>query len=88
MRETEYRLALSQETFKPGQYTFSAVNKGTVVHALQVDGPGLRDRRIGGSLQPGASGSATVTLRKGTYRLYCPIDGHVKLGMKLTIEVR
>jgi plastocyanin len=78
---TEFHLALSQQTFAPGTYTFVAVNSGQTVHAIEVDGPGVSDQRTPGDVQPGQSASLTVALQPGSYELYCPVDGHKSKGM-------
>ena len=78
---TEFHLALSQQTFTPGTYTFVAVNAGQTVHAIEVDGPGVSDQRTPGDVRPGQSASLTVTLQPGSYELYCPVDGHKSRGM-------
>ncbi len=83
---TEFKLGLSQKTFKPGTYTFVAKDAGHTVHALSIDGPGLEDKATD-KLTPGKSGSLTVTLKKGTYKLYCPVGHHEAQGMKTQITV-
>jgi uncharacterized cupredoxin-like copper-binding protein len=85
--ETEYRIELSRTTLAPGSTTFVVVNKGTVAHSLEIDGPGVEDEKLSGTVPPGGSMSLTVTLQKGTYELYCPVDGHKKLGMELKVGV-
>jgi plastocyanin len=86
VKETEYKLQLSQSTFTPGTYTFTAENDGGTTHALEIEGPGIEEQQTG-SLSPGASGSLTVTLQSGKYELYCPVDGHRELGMEMDITV-
>lgn len=70
---------------KPGTYTFVVVNKGPSSHDLTVNGPGVADKAtpIAG---PGTQ-TLTVTLKKGTYDLFCSVPGHKALGMdtKLTV---
>jgi plastocyanin len=83
---TEYKIALSTSTFAPGTYTFVTKNAGQVGHALEIDGPGVSDKKTGG-LQPGASANLTVTLSAGTYDVYCPVPGHKALGMDTKITV-
>jgi uncharacterized cupredoxin-like copper-binding protein len=85
--ETEYAIRLSSTHLKPGRTTFVAVNKGHVGHSLEIDGPGVSDRRIAGTISPGSSKRLTVMLKSGSYELYCPIDGHKALGMDTHISV-
>ncbi|MEU1464410.1 copper-binding protein [Streptomyces sp. NPDC005727] len=84
--ETEYALKLSRSSFAPGTYTFVSDNHGRITHALSIDGPGVEDARTG-NLRSGQEGTLTVHLKKGTYDLYCPVDGHKQLGMDQHIEV-
>ncbi len=84
--ETEYALKLSRSSFAPGTYTFVSGNHGRITHALSIDGPGVEDARTK-NLQSGQEGTLTVHLSKGTYDLYCPVDGHKQLGMDQHIEV-
>ncbi|MFE7860214.1 plastocyanin/azurin family copper-binding protein [Streptomyces sp. NPDC101209] len=84
--ETEFALKLSRSSFTPGTYTFTADNAGTTTHALEVDGPGVSDVRTK-NISSGQNTSVTVTLKKGTYELYCPVDGHRQLGMKTDVKV-
>ncbi|KPI08295.1 blue (type 1) copper domain protein [Actinobacteria bacterium OK074] len=84
--ESEYALKLSRSSFTPGTYTFTVDNVGKTVHALEVDGPGVSDARTK-NVQGGGETSVTVTLKKGGYDLYCPVDGHKGLGMEQHIVV-
>ncbi|MFF7643861.1 plastocyanin/azurin family copper-binding protein [Streptomyces canus] len=84
--ETEYALKLSRAAFPPGTYTFTADNAGTVVHALEIGGPGVSEARTK-TIQGGQKANVTVTLEKGSYELYCPVGGHKGLGMDQRIEV-
>ncbi|GLX49551.1 hypothetical protein Shyhy01_25010 [Streptomyces hygroscopicus subsp. hygroscopicus] len=85
--ETEYALKLSRSSFTPGTYTFVARNAGKVTHALSVDGPGVEDAGTHG-IRSGQEGVLKVSLKKGTYDVYCPVDGHRQLGMDQHIQVR
>lgn len=85
--ETEYKIKLSQSSFKPGTYTFVVVDRGQVGHSLKIEGPGVSDKTLPQTLQPGQSARLTVTLQAGTYELSCPVDGHKGLGMDLKIQV-
>ena len=84
--ETDYKISLSKTTLTPGTYTFKIADKGQTTHALEIDGPGVSDVKSD-SVSPGGSASLTVTLKKGTYEVYCPIDGHKGLGMDTKITV-
>jgi uncharacterized cupredoxin-like copper-binding protein len=85
--ETEFKLSPSTFTVdKAGTYTFHAVNNGQVVHSLEIEGNGV-EKEIEGNLQQGDSGDLTVALEKGTYELYCPVDGHKDQGMEGEVKV-
>jgi uncharacterized cupredoxin-like copper-binding protein len=83
---TDFHVALSQMSFKPGTYTFVASNQGQRVHSLEIEGQGA-EQRLKATLQPGQSGTVKITLKSGHYVVYCPVDGHKKLGMKMDITV-
>ncbi|TML45753.1 MAG: hypothetical protein E6G19_03540 [Actinobacteria bacterium] len=87
VHETEYKLNPNTISLaKPGTYIFKAVNDGTTTHALAIHGNGA-DSSIS-AVNPGSSGTLKLTLpKKGTYQIFCPIDGHKSLGMKGTITV-
>ncbi|MBT2456565.1 copper-binding protein [Streptomyces sp. ISL-86] len=82
---TDFHIALSQKTFKAGAYTFLVKNDGHHDHALEIEGPGGEHRSQ--TLAPGASAKLNVTLKSGSYEVYCPVDGHKDLGMKTEITV-
>lgn len=84
--ETEYELSLSRSAFTPGTYTFKVVDDGQTTHALEIEGPGVGEQESD-TLSAGQSTTMTVTLQKGSYELYCPVDGHKDLGMKTEITV-
>ncbi|MEU6080964.1 copper-binding protein [Streptomyces sp. NPDC047108] len=81
----DFTLALSEKTFTAGDYTFVATNNGTHEHALEVEGPGGEQKTK--TLMPGQMGDLTMTLQKGTYKVYCPVDSHDDLGMRTQITV-
>jgi plastocyanin len=84
--ETNFHIALSQSSFKPGTYTFVAENKGQSTHALEITGPGLHNAKTK-DLGPGQSAKLKVTFKKGKYDVYCPIPGHKALGMNVNLVV-
>jgi len=87
VHETEYKLTPNTIALaKPGTYVFKGVNAGTTTHSLAVQGNGVNAR--GSNISAGKSGTLKVTLpKKGTYQIFCPIDGHKGLGMQGTITV-
>jgi uncharacterized cupredoxin-like copper-binding protein len=72
-------------TVQPGTYTFVVTNKGPSSHNLTVNGPGVADEATP-TFGPGTK-NLTVTLKSGTYDLFCSVPGHKALGMdtKLTV---
>ena len=85
--ETEYKIVLSRASFTPGTYTFVATNHGQLTHSLEIKGPGVNGQQLPQLLAPGQSGSMTVTLRQGTYDVFCQAGRHKQLGMNVIIQV-
>jgi len=72
---------------KAGKVTIVMSNPKTsgVAHGVAVQGNGIdKDSKFA---KPGKSVSLTVTLKKGTYTFYCPVDHHHQAGMKGTLVV-
>ena len=86
-RLTEWKVELSQATIVAGTVTFTVTNAGSIPHALEVEGQGIEQET--GVIQPGASATLTLTLKPGTYEVYCPVgnDSHKKLGMDAELKV-
>ena len=84
--ESEYKIVLSSSSVPAGKYVIDAVNKGSIDHALAVNGPGTAGTQTS-SISPGASQTLAVTLAKGSYDLYCPVPGHKALGMDVKLTV-
>jgi len=84
---SEWKVELSQRTITAGSVTFAVTNAGNIPHALEVEGQGIE--RETGVLPPGSSASLTLTLKPGTYEVYCPVgeDSHKKLGMETHLTV-
>jgi plastocyanin len=85
--EKEYSLTPSTVRIaKTGTYQLDATNNGTIAHALELDGLGVKAKT--GDIEPGATATLRVTLANdGSYELYCPIDGHRAQGMRATVTV-
>jgi uncharacterized cupredoxin-like copper-binding protein len=88
-KETEYTMAPSELTLKPGTYTFEIQNVGQFPHDMHVavtaDGT-----EVGGStvITAGKSTSFSVTLKPGAYTLWCGVNAHRSLGMEGTLTVK
>jgi len=83
----EYRITPPSLSLDAGIYTFSAINDGTISHALELTGNGIDGHTPDLAFAPGHSEGFTVTLKPGTYQFFCPIDGHRGLGMQGTLVV-
>lgn len=86
VRMSEFHLALPQQNFTPGTYTFIAVNAGQLEHAIELAGPDVPGKRTP-IVQSGQSAKLTVTLQPGSYEMYCPVDGHKEEGMDTYFSV-
>jgi plastocyanin len=84
---SEWTVELSEGTIAAGTVTFTVTNAGSIPHALEVEGQGIEQET--GLIQPGASATLTLTLKPGTYEVYCPVgnDSHKKLGMETRLKV-
>ncbi len=72
---------------KAGKVTIVMINPKTsgTAHGIAVQGKGIdKDSKFVG---PGKTVSLTVTLKKGRYAFYCPVDHHEQAGMKGTLVV-
>lgn len=84
--ETEFSLGLATKTFAAGTYTIDAKNAGHIEHALEIKGPGISNKATAG-ISPGLSAEMSVTLSKGSYEIWCPVDDHKMEGMDTTVTV-
>jgi plastocyanin len=82
---TEFALGLPTTHLTPGTWTFVLTNRGTLTHALEIEGGGLDEDAD--PVGPGGTTSMTVTLPAGTYTLYCPEADHDDRGMEVTLTV-
>ncbi len=86
IEEIEYELNPAKVTLeKPGTYVFVAKNTGQVAHALEIEGQGIEKETE--NIEPGQTAKLKVDLERGTYDLYCPVDGHKQRGMDGQIKV-
>lgn len=84
---TEMNIALDTSTLTPGTVTFVAEEKGQAAHALTISGPGVEAESTP-VLEPGdPPAELAVTLRPGSYTLWCPVGSHRQQGMETTLTV-
>ena len=81
--EKEFKITLASTVLKAGDITFVAKNDGRIPHDLAIKGTSDKTKLI----QPGGTAELKVTLKAGTYELYCSVPGHEAAGMKLNITV-
>ena len=82
----EYTIQMAQ-TLPAGKHTFAVLNAGKETHGLDIEGNGLET----GLPEPLSRGSKTtweVTLKPGTYDVYCPVDDHQERGMTMKLVVK
>jgi len=84
---SEYKITPAQLSLDAGIYTFTAINDGTINHAVVLRGNGVEGHTKDLAFGPGHSEGFTVTLKPGTYQFFCPVDGHRGLGMQGTLVV-
>ena len=84
---TEWKVELGRDTVLAGSVTFRLSNKGTVTHGFYVRGQGIN--KGSRELSAGESASLTLTLKPGTYEVFCPMseNSHKVAGMATTLVV-
>ena len=84
---SEWKLQLGRDTVPAGKITFRIKNEGSMTHGFFVRGNGVQQGSP--DIAAGQSGSLTVTLKPGSYTIYCPLSdlSHRKAGMLAKLEV-
>lgn len=86
VRLVDYRIDMPT-SLRAGTYTFVIEQAGNHPHALAIQGAGVDEESD--TIEPGGrSEEMTVTLRPGTYEVWCPVGNHRAMGMELTLTVR
>ncbi len=83
-----FRFVLSRSTVPAGQVIIEFVNHGQDEHNLNVTQPS--EEAFDGSLpntKPNEHPSISLTMRPGSYSLFCSIANHAARGMKATLVV-
>jgi hypothetical protein len=86
--EVEYRLMLSRGALRAGAVSLEAIDRGSDPHDLRLRRLGSHHEVIVPRLNSGQRWDATVRLSTGTYRLWCSLPEHARLGMRATLHVR
>ena len=78
---TEWKVELSRDTVHAGPVTFHVTNKGTITHGFYVRGNGVA--KGAKEMAPQEPQTLTVSLKPGTYEVYCPVSdlSHRAAGM-------
>jgi uncharacterized cupredoxin-like copper-binding protein len=84
--EKEYKITLTPKQAAPGSVVFAVKNVGHYTHALAISGPGVATKKTA-LIKPGKTATLKVTLKAGTYTLWCPVPGHAAKGMKTKLTV-
>ncbi len=85
VRLVEHRIEMST-TVPPGTTTFQVTNAGTMEHNFEVESRDLEEK-FDLNLKPGETKSLQVDLTPGKYTVYCPVENHKELGMRLDLTV-
>jgi uncharacterized cupredoxin-like copper-binding protein len=62
-------------------------NAGKIQHDLAVSGSGVTGTPKTPLISPGGTAKLTVTLKAGTYTLYCTVPGHRAAGMVAQLAI-
>ena len=84
---SEWTLKLGRDTVPAGKITFRIKNEGSMTHGFFVRGGDVQQGSP--DIPMGQSGTLSVTLKPGSYTVYCPLAdlSHRKAGMLATLVV-
>lgn len=85
--QLEYRLLLSRGTIRAGTLDLEELDGGSDPHDLRLRREGGGSTVYGRLLNPGRRWDGVVRLAPGTYRLWCSLPEHAKLGMHAILRV-
>ena len=83
---SEYKIDMPTR-LKPGKTAFIVKNAGNHKHNFEVRGNGGEHKFLV-DLRRNETKVLHVQLKRGSYTVYCPIDGHQKKGMQTQLTVR
>jgi len=85
--ETEFKITTTSTSLPAGSYTFDVQNKGSFPHDLHIatsDGSEIGATSV---IQAGGSATLQVSLKAGSYTIWCAVDSHRAQGMQGTLTV-
>ena len=84
---TEYKVELGRDSVRAGTIKFQVKNEGAATHGFYVRGEGVD--KGSREIPAGQSGSLSLTLKPGTYEVFCPMAdlSHKKAGMTTKLHV-
>lgn len=84
---SEWKVGLARDTVQAGSVTFKVKNSGTMTHGFYVRGDGVD--KGSREIPAGQEASLTVTLKPGTYEVFCPMSdlSHKAAGMSRKLVV-
>jgi hypothetical protein len=86
---TDFRLKPQVIRAPRDSLTVVVRNEGRLAHALRIRGASEVVRLKVSTLLPGEEAARVgVTLKRGQWRLYCPLANHEELGMHGTLVIR
>jgi uncharacterized cupredoxin-like copper-binding protein len=86
--ESEWKVQLpALSELKQGNYTFQVHNAGKVPHNFAIEGPDVPANDVSPTIPPGGDATLKVSLKTGSYTVYCAVPGHKQLGMVAKLSV-
>ena len=84
---SEWKVGFTSDTLRAGSVTFEVKNNGSMTHAFHVRGEGV-DKGTR-EIPARQSATLTVTLKPGTYEVFCPMseESHKMAGMARKVVV-
>ena len=84
---SEWKVELGRDSVKAGAVTFKVKNAGSMTHGFYVRGEGVGKGTK--EISAGQEAPLTLTLKPGTYELYCPMSdmSHKMAGMSRKLVV-
>lgn len=89
VRLTDFRIRPLVIRAPRDSLTIVVRNEGRLAHAFRIRGASEATRLKVLTLKPGEEAARVgVTLKRGHWRMFCPLANHEELGMHGTLEVR